>query len=116
MTTGKNEEQKKWAAAIRPVLPTFAGGGTHANVSGAIVAKHAPNRDNAIKLVEYMTSSEAQRVFADVNFEYPIRAGVTVNPLIASFGELKADPMSLADVARARKRASELVDEVGFDR
>ncbi len=116
MTNGKNEEQKKWAAAIRPVLPAFEGGGTHVNVSGAVVAKNAPNRDNAIKLVEYMTSSDAQRVFADVNYEYPIRAGVPVNGLVASFGQLKTDPMSLAEVAKARKRASELVDEVGFDR
>jgi iron(III) transport system substrate-binding protein len=116
MTNGKNEDQKKWAAAIRPVLPTFESGGTHVNISGAVVTKHAPNRDNAIKLVEYMTSSDAQRVFADVNYEYPIRAGVPVNGLVASFGQLKADPMSLGDVAKARKRASELVDEVGFDR
>ena len=116
MTTGKNEDQKKWAAAIRPVLPTFEGGGTHVNVSGAVVTKHAPNRDNAVKLVEYMTSSGAQQVFADINYEYPIRAGVPVNTLIASFGQLKAEPMSLAAVAKARKRASELVEEVGFDR
>ncbi len=116
MTTGKNEDQKKWAAAIRPVLPTFEGGGTHVNVSGAVVTKHAPNRDNALKLVEYMASPGAQQVFADVNYEYPIRSGVPINALIASFGQLKADPMSLAEVAKARKRASELVDEVGFDR
>ncbi|NNM74553.1 extracellular solute-binding protein [Enterovirga aerilata] len=116
MANGKNEEQKKWAAAIRPVLPTFEGGATHVNVSGAVVTKHAPNRDNAIKLIEYMTSPDAQQVFADVNYEYPIRAGVPVNAFVASFGALKPDPMSLADVAKARKRASELVDEVGFDR
>ena len=116
MATGKNEDQKKWAAAIRPVLPTFEGGGTHVNVSGAVVAKNAPNRENAIKLIEYMVSPDAQHVFADVNYEYPIREGVAVNPFIASFGKLKPDPMSLADVAKARKRASELVDEVGFDR
>ncbi len=116
MATGKNEDQKKWAAAIRPVLPTFEDGGTHVNVSGAVVAKNAPNRENAIKLIEYMVSPDAQHVFADVNYEYPIREGVAVNPFIASFGKLKPDPMSLADVAKARKRASELVDEVGFDR
>ncbi|MBV9076463.1 MAG: Fe(3+) ABC transporter substrate-binding protein [Methylobacteriaceae bacterium] len=116
MANGKNPDQQAWAKAIRPVLPTFEGGGTHINVSGAVVAKHAPHRDNAIKLIEYMVSPGAQHVFADVNYEYPVRAGVPVNGLISSFGELKPDLMSVSDVARARKRASELVDEVGFDR
>jgi iron(III) transport system substrate-binding protein len=116
MLNGKNPEQQAWAREVRPVLPTFKGGGTHVNVSGAVLAKNAPNRDNAIKLIEYMTSTSAQQVFANVNYEYPVRPGVAVNPLIASFGELKPDAMAMADVARARKRASELVDEVGFDR
>lgn len=116
MLNGKNPEHQAWAREVRPILPTFEGGGTHVNVSGAVLAKNAPNRDNAVKLIEYMTSTSAQRVFADVNYEYPVRPGVPVNPLIASFGELKPDPMAMADVSRARKRASELVDEVGFDR
>src|SRR4051794_18522427 len=115
MTNG-SPEQKKWAEAVRVILPTFKDGGTHINVSGALVTKHAPNRDNAVKLIEYMTSNEAQRVFADVNFEYPVRPGIAVNPLVQSFGELKPDPMGVADVAVARAKASALVDKVGFDR
>jgi iron(III) transport system substrate-binding protein len=109
-------EQRKWAEAVRVILPTFKGGGTHINVSGAVVTKDAPNRDNAVKLLEYMTSTEAQRVFADVNYEYPVRPGIAVNPLVRSFGELKPDPMAMADIAMARAKASELVDKVGFDR
>ncbi len=78
--------------------------------------KNAPNRDNAMKLMEYMTSPGAQRVFADVNYEYPVRPGIAVNPLVQSFGELKADPMPLSEIAKTRAKASELVDKVGFDR
>ena len=115
MTNG-SAEQKKWAEAIRVILPTFQTGGTHINVSGAVVTKHAPNRSNAIKLVEFMTSNDAQRVFADVNFEYPVRAGIPINPLVASFGTLKADSMAVSDIAKARAKASELVDKVAFDR
>jgi iron(III) transport system substrate-binding protein len=63
-----------------------------------------------------MTSNEAQRVFADVNFEYPVREGIPVNQLVASFGTLKADPMPVAEIAKARAKASQLVDKVGFDR
>jgi iron(III) transport system substrate-binding protein len=103
-------EQRKWAEAVRVILPTFRDGGTHINVSGAVVAKHAPNRENAVKLVEYMASNEAQRVFADVNYEYPVRPGIPVNALVASFGTLKPDPMPLSEVAKARAKASELVD------
>jgi iron(III) transport system substrate-binding protein len=109
-------EQKKWAEAVKVILPTFENGGTHINVSGAVVAKHSPNRDNAVKLIEYMTTSDAQRVFANVNFEYPVREGIPVNQLVASFGPLKADPMAVADIAKARAKASELVDKVGYDR
>jgi iron(III) transport system substrate-binding protein len=69
-----------------------------------------------MKLIEYMTSNDAQRVFADVNFEYPVRQGIAVNQLVASFGQLQADAMAVADVAKARAKASELVDKVGFDR
>jgi iron(III) transport system substrate-binding protein len=81
-----------------------------------VLAKNAPNRENAIKLIEYMTSPEAQRVFADVNYEYPVRAGIAINPLVKSFGDLKMESMSLADVAKDRAKASALVDKVGFDR
>ena len=109
-------EQKKWAEAIHVILPTFQNGGTHINVSGAVVTRHAPNRANAVKLLEYMTTNDAQRVFADVNFEYPVRPGVPVNQLVASFGPLKADPMAVSDIAEARGKASELVDKVGVDR
>ena len=115
MTHG-SPEQRKWAEAIRVILPAFEGGGTHINVSGAIVAKHAPNRDNALRLLEYMTSSDAQRVFADVNYEYPVRPGIPVNALVASFGPLKADTMLVADFAKQRAKASQLVDRAGFDR
>ena len=115
MTNG-SPEQRKWAEAIRVVLPAFEGGGTHINVSGAIVAKHAPNRDNALRLLEYMTSSDAQRVFADVNYEYPVRPGIPVNALVASFGPLKADAMLVADLAKQRAKASQLVDRAGLDR
>ena len=116
MRSGTNPEQRKWADAIRVILPRFEGGGTHINVSGMVVARHAPNRDNAIKLLEFMTSPEAQRVFADVNYEYPVRPGVPVNELVKSFGALEADPMAVADYAKQRAKASELVDKVAFDR
>jgi iron(III) transport system substrate-binding protein len=116
MREGQNADQRKWGEAINVILPTFENGGTHINVSGAVLAKNAPNRENAVKLLEYMTSPEAQRVFANVNYEYPVRTGIEINKLVASFGDLKPDAMSVAEVAKLRSKAAELVDKVAFDR
>jgi iron(III) transport system substrate-binding protein len=108
-------EQERWAAGMKVVLPTFEGGGTHVNVSGASVAKHAPNRAAAAKLLEYLVSNEAQKIYAEVDFEYPVKAGATIHPLIAELGTLKVDSLSLVEIARQRAAASRLVDKVGLD-
>lgn len=110
-----NPEQKKWGEAITVVMPTFEGGGTHVNVSGAAVAKNAPNKANAIKLLEFAVSPQMQALYAKQNFEYPVLPSAAVDPLIAELGPLKVDPISIVDIAKARKKASELIDKVGFD-
>jgi len=115
MRNGKDEEQKKWGEAIDVILPSFEGGGTHVNVSGLALAKHAPNKANAVKFMEFMVSDDSQRIHAEANSEYPIKAGIKIHPTIASFGELKADNVSIAEIAKLRKKASEMVDKVGFD-
>ncbi|MCO2636926.1 extracellular solute-binding protein, partial [Pseudomonas aeruginosa] len=111
-------QARKWGDAIKVVRPTFANaksGGTHVNISGATVAKHAPNKANAVKLLEYLVSPQAQALYAQANYEYPVRANVTLDPVIASFGQLKVDPLPLTEIAKHRKQASQLVDKVGFD-
>ncbi|WBU59750.1 Fe(3+) ABC transporter substrate-binding protein [Paracoccus albus] len=108
-------EQEEWAKAMKLILPTFEDGGTQVNISGAAVAKYAPNKDQAVQLLEYLVSDEAQKIYADANFEYPVKAGVEVNPLVGEFGELQIDSTDLTEIARERKAASELTDEVGFD-
>ena len=111
----KEADKKPWADATRVVLPTFEGGGTHVNLSGVLLAKHAPNRANGVKLIEWLAGDSAQKIYADANYEYPIKAGVPVNPTIASYGKLNADPLPIAKIAESRKAASALVDKVGFD-
>ncbi|WBU29247.1 Fe(3+) ABC transporter substrate-binding protein [Rhodopseudomonas palustris] len=108
-------DKKAWADATRVVLPTFEGGGTHVNLSGVVLAKHAPNKANAMKLIEWLVGEKAQQIYADANYEYPIRAGVPLNPIIAGYGKLKPDPLPIAKIAANRKAASTLVDKVGFD-
>ncbi|MEH3144910.1 MAG: extracellular solute-binding protein [Methylobacterium frigidaeris] len=109
-------EQKKWGDGIKVALPVFEGGGTHVNVSGAVVAKNAPNRDNAVKLIDYLVSDEAQGLYAKADYEYPVKPGAPVDPLLAELGPLKVDPTPLIEIARQRKAASLLVDKVGFDK
>jgi iron(III) transport system substrate-binding protein len=116
MRSGKGgEDQIKWGEAIKVVLPTFKDGGTQVNISGAAVAKNAPNKDNAVKLLEYLVSAEAQKIYAEANYEYPVRQGASVDPIIASFGELKIDNKTLSEIVTHRKQASELAEKVGFD-
>ncbi len=111
----KDPDKKTWADATRVVLPTFAGGGTHVNLSGVLLARHAPNKANGIKLIEWLASDSAQQIYADVNYEYPIKAGVAINPTIAGYGKLNADPLQIAKIAANCKAAAALVDKVGFD-
>ncbi len=111
----KEAQRKPWAEATKVLLPTFQGGGTHVNVSGVAVIKTAPNKANATKFVEWMVGPQAQQMHADVTYEYPMRAGVPINKTIAGYGDLKRDPMPLASIAANRKKASALVDKVGFD-
>jgi iron(III) transport system substrate-binding protein len=108
-------EQKKWGEAIDVVLPTFQGGGTQVNISGAALAKGSPNRAAAQRFLEYLVSDEAQRIYAEIDFEYPVKAGAKIHPLVASFGALKVDSLPLTEIARLRGAASKLVDKVGFD-
>ena len=71
--------------------------------------------DRDLKLIEWLAGEKAQHIYADTNFEYPLRAGVAINPIIASYGALKADSLPLAKIADNKKAASALVDKVGFD-
>lgn len=113
-----DSEERRWGGAIKVVRPTFgasAAGGTHVNISGAALAKYAPHRADAIRLLEYLVSKPAQSLYARANYEYPVRTAVELDPVVASFGTLMADPLPAADIAKYRRQASELVDKVGFD-
>lgn len=108
-------DQRSWGEAIKVVLPTFAEGGTHVNVSGAAVARSAPNKAEAVRLLEYLVSDEAQHLYAASAFEFPVKAGAKADPIIAALGTLAVDRVSLGEVARGRKLASTLAERVGFD-
>ncbi len=112
----KEADKKAWADATKVVLPTFKKtGGTHVNLSGVVLTKSAPNKANAMKLIEWLAGEHAQHIYADMNYEYPLRKGIKINPTIASYGEINPDKLPIAKIAEHKKAASTLVDKVGFD-
>ncbi len=115
METSDKPEQREWAKSIKIIFPNAADRGTHVNISGAILAKHAPNKAAGVKLIEFLASEEGQRIYAEQVNEYPLKGGVAVSDRVKAWGDLKADKMPLADVAKNRKKASEIMDKVGFD-
>lgn len=114
-TNEKSPEQKEWAKSVRIVFPNQADRGTHVNISGAGVTKSAKNKKEAIKLIEFLSSNEAQKIYAEGNFEYPINGGAKLHPLVASWGTFKADKVHLDEVGTHRREASKIMDRVKFN-
>ncbi len=110
-----NPEQVPWADSVNVVFPVFKGGGTHVNVSGMALAKFAPHREDAIKLMEFLASPEAQEIYAEQNFEYPVAPGTKPSELVASWGTFTPDPVNLMDIAKLRPAALRIIQEVDFD-
>jgi iron(III) transport system substrate-binding protein len=107
-------EDKEVVKNLAIVFPDQKGRGTHVNISGIGVLKGAPNKANAVKFVEYLVSPEAQKIFAEGNYEYPVRAGVAPHPVIASWGEFKMDETSLAAIGKNSPEALKVMDRAGW--
>ena len=112
----KNPEQKDWAKAVHMVFPNNHTTGTHVSLSGMIMARYAPNKENAQLLMEFLVSQEAQQIYANLNYEYPVRVDALPSSLVQSWGALNPDTTHAADIAANRIKASRLVDIVGYDR
>ncbi|KXI23292.1 Fe(3+) ABC transporter substrate-binding protein [Photobacterium sanguinicancri] len=110
-----DEKQKSWAEAVYINFPGQKASGTHVNVSGMAMAKYAPNKESAQKLMEFLTDDKAQQMYAEVNYEYPVKEGVKRSELVASWGDFDADTLSLEKVAEYHNAAIKLLDEVKFD-
>jgi iron(III) transport system substrate-binding protein len=110
-----NEEQKVWADAVNINFPNQSNRGAHVNISGMGLAKHSPNAENAKALMEFLVSDSAQQLYAETNMEYPVREGVKLSELVASWGQFKADTLSLETIAKHRKIALKLIDQAKFD-
>ena len=108
-------KQVSWAKAVDINFPNQKTTGSHVNVSGVVLAKYAPNKDSAIKLMAYLSGNEAQQMYAEVNYEYPVNVNVKPSALVASWGTFKSDALPLSEIAKHHKEAIKLLDEVKFD-
>ncbi|MBI1385468.1 MAG: extracellular solute-binding protein [Rhizobiales bacterium] len=96
------------------VFPNQSDRGTHVNISGGGVLKNAPNRENAIRFLEYLVSDAAQEYFANGNDEYPVVTGVAQSASVKSLGEFKSDVLALTTLGANQTRAQQIYDEVGY--
>jgi iron(III) transport system substrate-binding protein len=108
-------EERQIGEKIGIVFPNQATWGTHVNISGAGVLKNAPNRDNAIKFLEYLASDDAQRYFADGNNEWPVVKSVRVdNPVLKTLGEFKQDRLNVAVLGKNQPSSQKVYDRVAW--
>jgi len=114
MLSGKKTDQKKAAEAMAIFWPNQSDRGVHVNVSGAGVTKYANNKANAQKLIEFLATKEAQRWYADANFEYPVREDVAPGKLLKSWGKFKADTINLSQLGVNNAEAVKIMDRAGW--
>ncbi|MBI1206053.1 MAG: extracellular solute-binding protein [Azospirillum sp.] len=105
---------KELAQRLGVFFPNQDGRGTHVNISGAGVIKTAAHRAEAIRFLEYLVTPEAQRLFADGNFEYPVVAAVPPHPSVAAWGTFKEDPLNAAVYGRSNAEALKIMDRAGW--
>ncbi|HEX5580516.1 MAG TPA: Fe(3+) ABC transporter substrate-binding protein [Gemmatimonadaceae bacterium] len=110
----ENPEDRRVAEQVRPFFPNQDGRGTHVNVSGAAVTRHAPNRENAIRFIEFLSGDEAQRLFAESNGEYPVKPGVPWPATLKAWGEFKADTLDLTRLGELNDEAVRIADRAGW--
>ncbi len=114
LLNAENEAEVKAGEQVEVVFPNQDGRGTHINVSGAGVTKHAPNKENAIEFLEFLSSKAAQSEFAAANYEYPVREGVAKAPLLTSWGDFKKDTLELNTLGELNRKAVKIMDRAGW--
>ena len=115
LARSEKPDEKQVADRLGIVLPNQASWGTHVNISGAGVLKHAPHREAAIRFLEYLASDEAQRYFADGNNEWPVVRGVKVdNPVLNALGDFKRDRLNVAVLGKNQPSSQKIYDRVAW--
>lgn len=110
-----DDKQRPWAEAVNILFPNQADRGAHVNVSGMALSKYSRNKAAATKLMEFLSGDQAQKIYAEVNMEYPVKVGVAPSQMVASWGNFSADTLAMSEISGNRKLALKMLDEVKFD-
>lgn len=114
MLNSSDPEEVATARQVGIFFPNQDDRGTHINVSGAGVAAYAPNKENAVRFIEFLLSEEAQKILTHSNYEYPINPEVEPAAVLLEWGDFKEDDLSLSELGVNNKKAVLLFDEVGW--
>ncbi len=114
MVRSQKPEDRAIVDKLALFFPNQGDRGTHVNISGAGIAKHAPHRAEALKFLEYLVSASAQHYFADGNSEYPVVKGVKLPAVLETFGEFRQDQLNAGVFARNNAEALKLMDQGGW--
>ncbi|OMF37703.1 Fe(3+) ABC transporter substrate-binding protein [Paenibacillus sp. FSL H8-0548] len=114
LSVSQDAEEVKVAEQIGVFFPNQDTTGTHINISGAGLIKHSPNKDNALKLIEFLTAPEAQEMFSSANFEFPVNKAAAIPELLKSWGEFKHQSIDFAAYGEFNPKAVEIANKVGW--
>lgn len=114
MLHDKNEEERKAGESVGVIFPNQNDRGAHVNISGIGVTKYAPHKENAIKLIEFLSGEGAQQTLANLNFEYPINPKATKASILQEWGNFKSDDADFHKIGELNSKAVKIFDEVGW--
>jgi iron(III) transport system substrate-binding protein len=111
-----DEKQRVWADGLSLVFPNQGSNdrGAHINISGGGVAKFSKNKDNAIKLLEFLSEEPSQQLYGEINFEYPVNPRVTPTQTLLDWGVFREDQLPILTIAELSQQAQKIIDKVGW--
>lgn len=114
MLNDENEEERKAGESVGIIFPNQDNRGTHINISGAGVTKYAPHKENAVKLLEFLSGVEAQQTLANLNYEYPVNPDASKAEILKTWGDFKSDDVNLIKLGKLNSEAVKIFDKVGW--
>jgi iron(III) transport system substrate-binding protein len=116
LVNSTNPEEQKWAQSVEIMIPNQGkyDRGAHINISGGGIAKHSKNRKEAEQLLEFLVSEEAQKLYAEINYEYPVIDTIPLPSILAKWGKFKEDELPIERLAESYYEAQMIIDKVGW--
>ncbi|MEC7475946.1 MAG: extracellular solute-binding protein, partial [Pseudomonadota bacterium] len=111
-----NSEERQWAESVNIIIPNQGENdrGAHINISGGGIAKYSKNRKEAERFLEFLISEEAQKLYASINYEYPVISDVELPDTLTSWGKFKEDSLPIEELANSYLEAQMIIDQVGW--